>query len=102
VETFVLNENQKDRDPEYWVKFWSSQYYQRAPMLYDADGTVGSDIFSQPGVGNMPFGRGFIIDQNGKVAKVFFGHQPQMVISTIYELLNTVEPGVAETDVIEM
>jgi thiol-disulfide isomerase/thioredoxin len=96
VETYVLNENQKDRDPEDWVKLWTSQYYQRAPMLYDADGTVGSTIFSQPSIGNMPFGRGFIIDQDGKVAKTFFGHQPQMVISTIYDLLNTTETSTVE------
>lgn len=88
VETFVLNENQQERDPLDWVQTWTSNFYQRGPMLYDADGTVGGKTFSQPNVGNMPFGRGFIIDQDGKVAKVFFGHQPQMVISTIYDLLD--------------
>jgi flagellar hook capping protein FlgD len=35
----------------------------------------------------MPFGRGFIIDREGNVAKAFFGHKPQMVIQTIYSLL---------------
>ncbi|MCF8380110.1 MAG: T9SS type A sorting domain-containing protein [Bacteroidales bacterium] len=87
VETYVMNENQFDRDPLDWVKTWTSRFYQRGPMLYDADGTVGGGIFSQPNVGGMPFGRGFIIDQEGKVAKAFFGHQPQMAIETIYSLL---------------
>lgn len=87
VETYVIAENQYDRDPLDWVKTWTSRFYQRGPMLYDADGTVGGDIFSQPNIGGMPFGRGFIIDQEGKVAKAFFGHQPQMAIETIYSLL---------------
>lgn len=87
VETFVLNENQLERDPVEWIQTWTTNFYQRSPMLYDVDGTVGGQVFSQPKVGNMPFGRGFIIDQNGKVAKAFFGHQPQMVISTIYDLM---------------
>jgi thiol-disulfide isomerase/thioredoxin len=95
VATYVLNENQQDRDPLDWVNFWTTKYYQRAPMLYDADGTVGSETFSQPSVGNMPFGRGFIIDQDGLVAKAFFGHQPQMVIETIYDLLKDVETGIS-------
>ncbi len=87
VETYVLNENQYDRDPLDWIKTWTTRFYQRGPMLYDADGTVGGDILSQPNIGGMPFGRGFIIDQEGKVAKAFFGHQPQMAIETIYSLL---------------
>ncbi|MDD3321998.1 MAG: T9SS type A sorting domain-containing protein [Paludibacter sp.] len=91
VATFVLNENQQSRDPESWVSFWATKFYQRAPMIYDEDGTVGSTIFSQPNAGNMPFGRGFIIDQNGIMLKPFFGHQPQMVISTIYDLLKNGE-----------
>lgn len=87
VETFVLNENQQERDPIDWIQDWTTKFYQRGPMLYDADGTVGGEILSQPKVGNMPFGRGFIIDQEGKVAKSFFGHKPQMAIATIYDLL---------------
>ena len=93
VETFVLNENQQERDNLDWIKTWTNRFYQRGPMLYDSDGTVGGDILSQPKVGNMPFGRGFIIDQDGKVAKAFFGHQPQMVISTIYDLINSYNPN---------
>lgn len=98
VETYVLNENQQERDPESWVTLWATKFYQRAPMLYDSLGTVGGITFSQPSVGNMPFGRGFIIDQNGKVAKAFFGHQPQMVISTIYDLLDSPESIVDKTN----
>ena len=87
VETYVIAENQFERDPLEWIQTWTSRFYQRGPMLYDADGTVGGDIFSQPNIGGMPFGRGFIIDQEGKVAKAFFGHKPQMAIETIYSLL---------------
>ncbi len=88
VETYVLNENQQNRDPKDWLKTWTTKFYQRGPMLYDADGSVGGTIFSQPKVGNMPFGRGFIIDQDGKVADAFFGYQPQDAIATIYDLLD--------------
>ncbi len=95
VETYVLNENQFERDPIDWMQTWTSHFYQRAPMLYDADGSIGGQIFSQPKVGNMPFGRGFIIDQEGRIVKAFFGHQPQMVIETIYELMLN---DVPETD----
>jgi thiol-disulfide isomerase/thioredoxin len=87
VETYVICENQYDRDPLDWLKTWTSRFYQRGPMLYDADGTIGGEIFSQPNIGGMPFGRGFIIDREGNVAKAFFGHKPQMVIQTIYSLL---------------
>ncbi len=89
VETYVMNENQFDRDPLNWIQTWTTKFYQREPMLYDADGTVGGEIFKQPNVGGMPFGRGFIIDQDGKVAKAFFGHKPQMAIATIYDLLDS-------------
>lgn len=99
VETFVLNENQYDRDSMAWLQTWTSHFYQRGPMLYDADGTVGGDILSQPKVGNMPFGRGFIIDQEGNVEKAFFGHQPQMAISTIYSMLeNDDNSSVSKTE----
>lgn len=87
VETFVINEVVSERDAIDWVKTWASHWYQRGPMLYDKTGDVGSTIFKQLNVGNMPFGRGMIINQEGKVEKAFFGHQPQMVIETIYKLL---------------
>lgn len=99
VEAYVLNENQYDRDPLSWIKTWTTRFYQRGPMLYDADGTVGGDILSQPNIGGMPFGRGFIIDQNGKVAKAFFGHQPQMVIAKINELLDTPPSSIEDINV---
>jgi hypothetical protein len=87
VETYVINEVNNERDAIDWVKTWTSHWYQRGPMLYDETGDVGSKIFKQLDVGNMPFGRGMIINQEGKVEKAFFGHQPQMVIETIYKLL---------------
>lgn len=87
VETYVINEVNEERDAIDWVKTWASHWYQRVPMLYDETGEVGSKIFKQLNVGNMPFGRGMIINQEGKVEKAFFGHQPQMVIETIYKLL---------------
>ena len=46
--------------------------------------------YKQPNTG-LPFGRGFIIDQNGKVAYPYFGYYPKIVIEKIYELLNTTQ-----------
>ena len=93
VETYVLDQADKVTETKEWVAFWSTKFFQRKPMLYDQDGLVGLGPFSQPNVGNMPFGRGLIIDQDGNVAMPFFGHQPDRVIETIYSLLsqNSVE-----------
>ncbi|MDC7219968.1 MAG: redoxin domain-containing protein [Spirochaetales bacterium] len=87
VETWIINQADKEGETEEWVDFWSDRFYQRAPLLFDEDGSVGGEIFGQPDVGNMPFGRGFIIDGEGTVVKAFFGHQPQMVVETIESLL---------------
>lgn len=61
---------------------------------------MGGETFSQPNTGIMPFGRGFIIDQEGKVVKAYFGHQPQMAISKIYDLLDT-PSSVEKLEIIE-
>lgn len=93
VVTYVLDQADKVIETKEWVTFWGTKFYQRKPMLYDEGGLIGLGTFSQPNIGNMPFGRGMIIDQYGNVAMSYFGHQPGMVIETIYSLLsqNSVE-----------
>lgn len=87
VETWVIDQADKEIENKEWVETWESHFYLRKSMLFDDNGSVAGDLLSQPDVGNMPFGRGFIIDQDGKVVKAFFGHQPQMVIDTINSLI---------------
>jgi len=53
--------------------------------------------YEQPQTG-LPFGRGFIIDQTGHVALPYFGHQPDMVIAKIYELLHERCRGLPDLD----
>jgi len=54
---------------------------------------VAANEYLQPDT-NLPFGRGFIIDRDGTVALPYFGHNPRLVIDTIYELLDgTSVPG---------
>lgn len=71
-----------------WVETFWTNYYLRGGLIWDQAGNIGGNAYSQPNVG-IPFGRGFIIDQEGRVALPYFGHQPDMVIETIYDLLGT-------------
>ena len=43
------------------------------------------EFYGQPSIG-LPFGRGFIIDQDGRVDRPYFGHQPQAAIARLIEL----------------
>lgn len=68
-----------------WLEtFWSS-YYLRGGVIWDETGAVGA-LYGQPSTG-LPFGRGFIIDPEGRVSLPYFGHQPQMAIAAIHEML---------------
>jgi hypothetical protein len=66
-------------------EFWDN-FYLRGQVIWDSTGQVSRQLYEQPGTG-LPFGRGFIIDQTGRVALPYFGHQPQMAIAKIHELL---------------
>ncbi len=69
-----------------WLEvFWRNNYL-RDKLIWDEFGTIGSQVYKQPSTG-LPFGRGFIIDRDGHVVLPYFGHQPQMVINKIHELL---------------
>lgn len=54
---------------------------------FDETGIISSTFYDQPRTG-LPFGRGFIIDRQGKVASPYFGHNPPEVIQKIRELRN--------------
>ena len=75
-----------------WLEvFWSS-YHLGGNLIWDATGVTGGQLYGQPSTG-LPFGRGFIIDQDGRVVRAYFGHQPQMVIDTIHEMLTPTRTG---------
>jgi hypothetical protein len=74
-----------------WLQTLWDNVYLRNGVLFDEPGSVGA-LYGQPQLG-LPFGRGFIIDRDGKVDLPYFGHRPQMVIDRIYELLETTGVG---------
>lgn len=85
VVTAVYQEGGRFSEIASWVRTFWSNYYLRGTVLWDERGAVGGN-YRQPSTG-LPFGRGFIIDQEGIVALPYFGHRPEMVIDTIYSLL---------------
>jgi len=70
---------------EVMEEFWRN-YYLRGQMLFDPTGAVAKGLYHQPYTG-IPFGRGFIIDQQQRIAAATFGHNPDLVINTIRGLL---------------
>jgi hypothetical protein len=84
-----------NEDLDWLLTLWDN-YYMRGPVVFDVDASVAIN-YRQPRTG-LPFGRGFIIDQNGMVDTPYFGHRPKQTIKRIYELLDTAgvpgrEPG---------
>ena len=88
VVTAVFEEGGRMHEVLSWVRTFWDNYYLRGSVIWDADGAAGKS-YKQPSTG-LPFGRGFIIDQEGNVALPYFGHRPQLVIDTIYSLLGFV------------
>jgi hypothetical protein len=86
VVTAVFEQGGSHGETGDWVQIYWNNYYLRGGLLWDATGAVAGNIYGQPNT-HLPFGRGFIIDQDGFVALPYFGHQPQMAIAKIYELL---------------
>jgi hypothetical protein len=87
VVTAILDQGGSPGETLAWLQTYWSNYYLRGSVLFDNSGTVGNQ-YDQPNTG-LPFGRGFIIDPDGNVDLPYFGHNPQMVIERIYELLGT-------------
>ena len=49
-----------------WLEVFWRNYFLRDMLIWDETGTVGGQAYAQPNTG-LPFGRGFIIDQDGRV-----------------------------------
>jgi hypothetical protein len=96
VFTAVFEQGGANGETREWLGVFWSNYYLRGGILWDEDGAIGGDLYGQPSTG-LPFGRGFIVDQAGRVDTPYFGHQPQMAIARIRELLGTsavLDPGI--------
>ncbi|MFH1573609.1 MAG: hypothetical protein ABIG68_06465, partial [Acidobacteriota bacterium] len=65
-------------------------------VLFEESGQVSRGSYDQPDTG-LPFGRGFIIDQQGRIAVPYFGHQPEAAVAAVYALLggSAPEPGIS-------
>ena len=86
VVTLVWDEGGKFGETRQWLETFWSNYDLRGSVLFDATGQVSRTHYGQPATG-LPFGRGFIIDREGKIALPYFGHRPAMAIREIYRLL---------------
>jgi hypothetical protein len=86
VKAVIYNQGGQFGETKQWLKTFWDNYYLRGSVLFDETGQTAMKYYRQPSTG-LPFGRGFIIDPQGNVALPYFGHQPEMVIEKIYELL---------------
>ena len=92
VVTTVLDQGGANGEVLSWVLTFWSNYFLRGFLLWDPDGSVGSQ-YGQPATG-LPFGRGFLIGRDGRVVLPHFGHDPRLVIDAIYDLLGCTQPQV--------
>ena len=86
VTTVIWNEGGKFGENREWLETVWSNLYLRGTVLCDETGEVSQQSYGQPYTG-LPFGRGFLIDPEGRVVLPHFGHQPAMVIDRIREVL---------------
>ena len=96
VVTLVYDEGSLYGETAGWFRTTWEHLYLRGSAVYEQYGTISQAAYDQPETGP-PFGRGFIFDR-GILVKPYFGHQPQMVIDTIYELLELFEDGFESGD----
>lgn len=84
VVTAVFNEGGRFNEDAQWLQIFWAGHYLRGSLFWDPNAGAGAN-YKQPSTG-LPFGRGFLIDQQGKVALPYFGHRPRMVIQSIKAL----------------
>lgn len=68
-----------------WLQTVWSNFYLRSDTLWEEDGYY-NNYYKQPDTG-LPFGRSYVIDQNGKIAGAYFGYDPTKAITKINDLL---------------
>ncbi len=91
VVALILNEGgQFDEDLDWVENIWD-HFYLRGSIIWDEDHYISQTFYDQPHTG-LPFGRSFIIDQDGNAVTTSFGYNPTGVIDKIYELLTAGQP----------
>ena len=81
-----------------WLQTVWSNFYLRSDTLWEANGNNAQNVYRQPDTA-IPFGRSYVIDQNGKIAGAYFGYDPTKAIAKINDLLahpRAVRRGFAE------
>ncbi len=73
-----------------WVEIFWENYFLRTFVMWDPSGNAGQ-AYGMPQTG-LPFGRTFVIDQQGIVSLPLFGYDADAVIDAIDALLGE-EPG---------
>ena len=83
----IYNEGGAHGETRSWLETVWSNYYLRGKIIWDSTGANSKNNYNQPNTG-LPFGRSYIIDQQGNIALAIFGYDPGLVIRTIYELVD--------------
>jgi hypothetical protein len=94
VVAVVFNQGGDAGETREWLEIFWNNYYLRGSVLWDENGYAAGN-YTMPNTGN-PFGRGFIIDQDGLVSLPYFGREGMTVIRHIYQLLGGVPPQAPE------
>ncbi len=93
VLTVIFDEGGRNGETREWLETFWNNYYLRGSVIFDESGEISQNFYGQPNTG-LPFGRGFIINQNGIIALPAFGHNPAFIIDKIYELLESSEEDI--------
>jgi len=88
----VYEQGGQNGETRQWVETLWSNFHLRGGIIWDASGTNGKNTYAQPDTG-LPFGRSYVIDQQGNIAAATFGYDPSSVIQTIYSLLRKQNVG---------
>jgi hypothetical protein len=83
VEALTYQQGNASTEEYDWAVLYWENHFLRYRNIFDAEGRTGNRTFAQPQIG-IPFGRHFVVDQNGEVVLPFFGHDPLLAQQTIY------------------
>ncbi len=85
-------------DPREEVETFWTNVYLRGQMLFDPDGVTSAGDYLQPDT-DVPASRAYVIAPDQTIALAHFGHNPDVIINTIYGLLGEIPlPGDFDND----
>jgi len=92
VVTILFNESGVFDEDWGWLRTFWDNYFLRGGVVQGSMWEEGG-FYKQPDT-NLPFGRGFIVGPDGRIAVPYFGHRPTFVTDSINRLLETSDvPG---------